>query len=303
MADLAVRSPVTVPTPTASGHAASKGYVDSTFQLADTDLTAIAALSPADGSYIQRASGVWVSRTATQTLADLGAVPTARTVAAGTGLTGGGDLSANRTLAVSYGSSSGTAVQGNDTRVTADQAAATASIRTLGTGSAQAAAGDHGHTYGQTATVVARGRRTTVSTGTTATVSTSGQGVLRLTGISLTAGRLYRVAVPNVGMASTTAGNIAGLQLTYTTNNTTPTVSSTILTLGAVNCATANQQYGVHMSCVYAPGSNQTFGVLFSIWRQSGASGTVTAYGNAIWPCDLVIEDLGADPGDTGTSI
>jgi hypothetical protein len=40
-------------------------------------------------------------------------VSTSRTVTAGTGLTGGGDLSANRTLAVAYGTSAGTAVQGS----------------------------------------------------------------------------------------------------------------------------------------------------------------------------------------------
>lgn len=79
----------------------------------------------------------------------------ARQVIAGTGLTGGGDLTADRTLAVSYGTTAGTAAQGNDTRivnavqtadsrVTADQA--TASIRTIGTGALQAAAGNHTHT-------------------------------------------------------------------------------------------------------------------------------------------------------------
>lgn len=73
-------------------------------------------------------------------------VPTSRTVSAGTGLTGGGDLSANRSFAVAYGSTAGTSVQGNDARVTADQAPGTASIRTLGTGSQQAAPGNHtGH--------------------------------------------------------------------------------------------------------------------------------------------------------------
>lgn len=45
------------------------------------------------------------------------AVGTARTITAGTGLTGGGDLSANRTLAVSYGTTAGTACQGNDSRL------------------------------------------------------------------------------------------------------------------------------------------------------------------------------------------
>lgn len=39
------------------------------------------------------------------------------TVSAGTGLTGGGDLSANRTLEVSYGTSAGTSCQGNDARL------------------------------------------------------------------------------------------------------------------------------------------------------------------------------------------
>lgn len=75
------------------------------------------------------------------TPADIGAVPDTRQVTAGTGLTGGGTLSADRSLAVAYGSAAGTSVQGNDARVVADQAAGTASIRTLGTGAQQAAAG------------------------------------------------------------------------------------------------------------------------------------------------------------------
>jgi hypothetical protein len=41
----------------------------------------------------------------------------ATTISAGTGLTGGGDLSTNRTLAVSYGTAAGTAAQGNDARL------------------------------------------------------------------------------------------------------------------------------------------------------------------------------------------
>lgn len=47
-----------------------------------------------------------------------GKVSTSRLVSAGTGLTGGGDLSADRTLTVTYGTGTGTATQGNDTRVT-----------------------------------------------------------------------------------------------------------------------------------------------------------------------------------------
>lgn len=102
------------------------------------------------------------------------AVPTTRTVSAGTGLSGGGDLSADRSLAVAYGTTAGTAAQGNDTRLSdqraptdgsvtdakvassaaiaesklalaSDAATGTASRRTLGTGATQAAAGNHAH--------------------------------------------------------------------------------------------------------------------------------------------------------------
>jgi hypothetical protein len=41
----------------------------------------------------------------------------ATTISAGTGLTGGGDLSSNRTLTVAYGTTAGTAAQGNDSRL------------------------------------------------------------------------------------------------------------------------------------------------------------------------------------------
>jgi hypothetical protein len=46
-----------------------------------------------------------------------GAVPTSRTITAGNGLTGGGDLTANRTLNVDFGTLAGTAAQGNDSRI------------------------------------------------------------------------------------------------------------------------------------------------------------------------------------------
>lgn len=46
-----------------------------------------------------------------------GKVPTTRTVSAGTGLSGGGDLSANRSFTVTYGTTAGTACQGNDARL------------------------------------------------------------------------------------------------------------------------------------------------------------------------------------------
>jgi hypothetical protein len=77
-------------------------------------------------------------------------------------------IDAGGVINVDYGTTANTAVVGNDTRVTADQAAATASIRTLGTGAAQAAAGNHTHTSLGSLTItgdlVVNGTTTTLNT-------------------------------------------------------------------------------------------------------------------------------------------
>lgn len=76
----------------------------------------IAATGGGGGGAVTSVNG----QTGTVVLAasDVGAPPTTRLVTAGTGLTGGGSLAADRTLAVAYGTTSGTAAQGNDARIT-----------------------------------------------------------------------------------------------------------------------------------------------------------------------------------------
>jgi len=66
----------------------------------------------------------------TNLVSDLAAkAPTSRLITAGTGLTGGGDLTVDRTLTVSYGTVSGTAAQGNDSRITGAVQASTATTK------------------------------------------------------------------------------------------------------------------------------------------------------------------------------
>lgn len=52
---------------------------------------------------------------------DVGAVPTTRTITAGTALTGGGDLSADRTINANVGTTAGTLAAGDDSRITGAQ--------------------------------------------------------------------------------------------------------------------------------------------------------------------------------------
>ena len=76
----------------------------------------VGGLLTAQGALLEANNLSDVSNPATA-LTNIGGVPTSRSISAGTGLTGGGDLTANRTLAVTYGTTSGTACQGNDARL------------------------------------------------------------------------------------------------------------------------------------------------------------------------------------------
>lgn len=141
----------------------------------DADLTTIAGLAATTDNVIQAVASAWASRTPAQlktTLSlakgDVGLgnvdntadtakpVSTAQQTAlnlkqdtsAKGAASGYASLDSGTKVPIAQlptGSSSSTVVIGNDTRVTADQAVGTASIRTLGTGATQAAAGDHLH--------------------------------------------------------------------------------------------------------------------------------------------------------------
>lgn len=90
------------------------GQVDNTADADKPVSTAVAAAlaTKADATHSHSVSQV----TGLQTALDAKAAA-ARTITAGTGLTGGGDLSQDRTLEVVYGSTAGTSCQGNDPRL------------------------------------------------------------------------------------------------------------------------------------------------------------------------------------------
>ena len=85
--------------------------------------------------------------------------PLARQIISGTGMTGGGDFTANRTLAVTYGTTAGTAAQGNDSRITT----AVPNTRQINSGTGMTGGGDLtanrtlAVTYGTTAGTAAQG--------------------------------------------------------------------------------------------------------------------------------------------------
>lgn len=125
-------SPI-VPTPSTGTQAANKSYVDSAASAGAPDATT-------SGKGIVQLAGDLAGTAASPTVPGLASkASTSRQIIAGTGLTGGGDLTADRTLTVSYGTDPGTAAQGNDSRITGAVQASTVTASgdlLVGTGSA-----------------------------------------------------------------------------------------------------------------------------------------------------------------------
>jgi hypothetical protein len=85
---------------------------------ADSTMKANNAQSAATSAAATDATSKVAAEATARVDADALLTPRSRAITAGTGLTGGGDMTADRTLAVSYGTSAGTAAQGNDSRIT-----------------------------------------------------------------------------------------------------------------------------------------------------------------------------------------
>ena len=109
-----------VGTPTDPSHPATKGYTDTALSGKAAITHTHAAADIASGTLDIARLPVGTSGTTVAAGNDsriTSAVPNTRSVTAGTGLSGGGDLTANRTLSVQYGTTAGTAAQGNDARL------------------------------------------------------------------------------------------------------------------------------------------------------------------------------------------
>lgn len=147
--------------------------------------------------------------------------------------------------------------------------------------------------------IIARGRRTTSSTTTTTIV-----GVLRLDDIPITAGKVYSIRTGTLNLdSSVAADHIRGI-IRYTTDGSTPTTTSTILPGGLCDSGQANAGFGEAnmIETLYIPAANETLSLLLCVQRVNG-TGSVGIVNVGGYQTELIVEDIGEDPGDTGTDI
>lgn len=147
--------------------------------------------------------------------------------------------------------------------------------------------------------VVARHRRTTTSSAVTSSTEATAVGILRL-GASVKAGRLYRVGCPQFASYGD-AVNRAQAVISYTTNGVNPTTTSTLLTQSGVQHDNIGSVEFYPVIGHYTPPSDLTFTATLWLWRPIGTS-NIYAYGGTP-ALDFLIEDMGVDPGSSGTTL
>lgn len=148
--------------------------------------------------------------------------------------------------------------------------------------------------------ILARGPRTTAGTATT----TTAQGFVRLDDKAILAGHRIRVFATGLHPQSTVAADAIQVDFYYTTDGSTPTTSSAILDGSEFFCrpTSANSAETNTIAAGYTPVSDETLSVLVAYKRIAG-SGNVNLFGSADAQFELIIEDLGTDPGATGTNL
>lgn len=147
-------------------------------------------------------------------------------------------------------------------------------------------------------TLVARAARTSNTASSTSAVV----GILRLDDVPVIQGRAYEFRATG-GLFPLGAGTSrADMTLRYTTDGSTPLITSPILKLTGRQMFVDGFVEPYDNRIIYVPPLNQTISLL-ACYQSVVYGVAVASYGAANWPTEITIVDLGADPGDTGVDI
>src|SRR5262245_43804857 len=137
---------------------------------------------------------------------------------------------------------------------------------------------------------------------TNSTTTTTIVGVLRLDDVQLRGGRAYEI---KTSALRTTSGANDGVTVTLraTTDGSTPSTASTAIATGSTQTTSASVFESVTLQRYYAPSSDQLFSVLLCVARTSGSAGSSGLGGDATYPIQIWIVDIGEATADAGTDI
>lgn len=148
---------------------------------------------------------------------------------------------------------------------------------------------------------IARASRTSDSSASTSTTEVS---VVRLDDIPLKQGRNYRIAWTLNFDVSTNADSMRGV-LRYTIDGSSPTTSSAVLPGSGAEVELTDAAVFEHLHCEtdYTPSTDEMFSVLLTIRHNQGTSSSIAEADTTTFHTKIYIDDMGDDPGNTGTNL
>lgn len=126
------------------------------------------------------------------------------------------------------------------------------------------------------------------------------EGVLYELDCSITAGRLYEVELQNWQANLSASPGRVFINVRYTTDGTTPTTSSALLT-EIFGEATSISSFSLPMTavCLYVAPVTGTLRMIATVKARSGTATVVQNAGSAAFNAALIVRDAGVDPGNT----
>lgn len=147
-----------------------------------------------------------------------------------------------------------------------------------------------------TSSLIGRARRITTSA---LSASSAAVGVLRLDGMTGTAGHAITFRAGLLHPTSSVTTDTIRVEVRYTTNGVAATTASPVLPGGQ---AYENFGNASSIETTYVPPANQTLSFLLCVAREAG-SGNASLFTDAIRFTEFKIYDDGVDPGDAGVDI
>lgn len=155
---------------------------------------------------------------------------------------------------------------------------------------------------GRAGRCIGRARRITSSSTSSSTTLVP---VLELDDIPIYAGRLYEIMTSVLNIDGTVAADTSTVTLCYTTDGSTPTISSSQIPGGTIQAAQANaaSPEGRRISTTYIPAADETLSLLLAFNRTSGTGAMSILADGASRIIEIRVMDCGEDPGDTGVDL
>jgi len=145
--------------------------------------------------------------------------------------------------------------------------------------------------------LIARASRTSNSTSTT-----TEQSVLELDSIPVKSGRSYVIEVPQCHVSGG-AADVVAIRIRHTTDDSTPTTSSTELRYEQTTIRTGTPDEPIALTHPYFPSSDVNLSLLLTVARAAGTAANALMVGASTKPIQILVWDMGTDPGDTGISL